>query len=76
MPDSLNKFLSIFDPKTIQRSFEYVQQINTDSISLTETPGRVVMSAKITGSHSYKTNIVYDIQRDSLVNTRDRKSVV
>ena len=70
MPASLNQFLSIFDQATIQRSYDYVQQIDTKTITLADSHSRVIMSAKIAGSHYYTTTIIYDIQRDSLVNTR------
>lgn len=70
MPASLNQFLSIFDQATIQRSYDYVQQIDTKTITLADSHSRVIMSAKIAGGHYYTTTIIYDIQRDSLVNTR------
>lgn len=70
MPVSLNKFLSIFNPATIQRSYDYLQQIDTKTITLAENNGRVIMAAKIKGGRYYTTTIIYDIQRDSLVSTQ------
>jgi uncharacterized Zn finger protein len=70
MPASLTQFLAIFDQATIQRSYDYLQQIAPNSITPTETHGRIVVSAKIKGHHYYNTTIIYDIQRDSLVSTQ------
>ena len=70
MPASLNQFLSIFDQATIQRSYDYVQQIDSNTITLADSHSRVIMSAKIAGSHYYTTTIIYDIQRDKLVSTQ------
>ena len=70
MPASLTQFLAIFEQATIQRSYDYLQQIDSNTITFADSHNRVIMSAKITGNHSYKTTIIYDIQRDSLVNTQ------
>ena len=66
---SLMEFLSRFSTVTIQRSANYIQQIDPNSLDLFDDGKNKVLYAQIEGSDYYDTTITYSVKNDRLIDT-------
>ncbi|MFM6906715.1 MAG: SNF2-related protein [Acinetobacter tjernbergiae] len=66
---SLMEFLSRFSTVTIQRSANYMQQIDPNSLDLFDDGKNKVLYAQIEGNDYYDTTITYSVKNDRLIDT-------